>query len=34
MAQVYQPPRQSRFGQLIDAAVILIMVFLALYIPL
>ena len=34
MAQVHQPPRQSRFGQLIDAAVILIMVFLALYIPL
>lgn len=34
MAQAYQPPKQSRMGQLIDAAVILIMVFLALYIPL
>jgi hypothetical protein len=33
MAQLYQPPKQSRFGQLIDAAVILIMVFAALYIP-
>ncbi|WP_119300019.1 hypothetical protein [Dongia deserti] len=34
MAQVYQPPKQSRLGQLIDAAVILILVFLALFIPL
>jgi hypothetical protein len=34
MAQVYRPPKQSRLGQLIDAAVILIMVFLALFIPL
>jgi len=34
MAQAYQPPKQSRMGQLIDAAVILIMVFLALFIPL
>jgi hypothetical protein len=34
MAQPYQPPKQSRLGQLVDAAVILIMVFLALFIPL
>jgi hypothetical protein len=34
MAQVYQPPRQSRAGQLVDAAIILILVFLALFIPL
>jgi hypothetical protein len=34
MAQVYQPPKQSRMGQLIDAVVILVLVFLALYIPL
>jgi hypothetical protein len=34
MAQVYQPPRQSRVGQLIDAAIILILVFGALFIPL
>ena len=34
MAQVYQPPRQSRVGQLVDAAIILILVFLALFIPL
>jgi hypothetical protein len=34
MAQAYQPPKQSRLGQLIDAAVILVLVFLALFIPL
>ena len=34
MAQMYQPPRQSRAGQLVDAAIILILVFLALFIPL
>jgi hypothetical protein len=34
MVQVYQPPKQSRLGQLIDAAVILVLVFLALWIPL
>jgi hypothetical protein len=34
MAQPYQPPKQSPLGQLVDAAVILIMVFLALFIPL
>lgn len=34
MARVYQPPKQSRLGQLIDAAVILVLVFLALFIPL
>ncbi len=34
MAQVYQPPRQSRAGQIVDAAIILILVFLALFIPL
>lgn len=34
MAQAYQPPRQSRAGQLVDSAVILVLVFLALFIPL
>lgn len=34
MAQAYQPPKQSRLGQLFDAAVILVLVFLALFIPL
>jgi hypothetical protein len=34
MAQVYQPPKQSRGGQLVDAAIILILVFAALFIPL
>lgn len=34
MAHVYRPPKQSPLGQLIDAAVILILVFLALFIPL
>lgn len=34
MARAYQPPKQSRLGQLIDAAVILVLVFLALWIPL
>lgn len=34
MAQKYQPPKQSGIGQLFDAAVILVLVFLALWIPL
>lgn len=34
MAQVYQPPRQSRAGQLIDSAVILVLVWAALFFPL
>lgn len=34
MAQVYQPPRQSRAGQLVDSAVILILVWAALFFPL
>lgn len=34
MAQQYRPPKQSRAGQLFDAAVILLLVFLALFIPL
>ncbi len=34
MAQVYQPPKQSRMGQLFDAVVILAMVWAALYFPL
>jgi hypothetical protein len=33
MAQITQPPRQSRAGQIVDAAIILILVFLALFIP-
>ena len=33
MAQVYQPPKQSRFGQLIDSAVILVLVWAALFAP-
>ena len=34
MAQVYQPPRQSRAGQFVDSAVILILVWAALFFPL
>lgn len=34
MAQKYQPPRQGLAAQFVDAAVILILVFLALFIPL
>jgi hypothetical protein len=34
MAQRYQPPKQGLAGQCIDAAIILILVFLALFIPL
>ena len=34
MAQKYMPPKQSFGGQCIDAIVILVLVFLALYIPL
>ncbi len=32
--QKYQPPKQSVFGQIIDAALVLIAVFLALWVPL
>jgi hypothetical protein len=34
MAQKYQPPKQGLAGQFFDAAVILVLVFLALFIPL
>ncbi len=34
MAQVYQPPRQSRAGQFFDAVIILVLVWAALYFPL
>ena len=34
MAQKYQPPKQGLVGQCIDAAIILVLVFLALFIPL
>ena len=34
MAQTYQPPKQSRAGQVRDSIIILVFVFLALFIPL
>ena len=34
MAQKYQPPKQGLVGQCIDAAIILVLVLLALFIPL
>lgn len=34
MAKHYEPPKQSKFGQLFDSAFLLILVYVALFIPL